>query len=174
MVEIQIVPAVNDQVAEVLCGLLSGVEEQVQLRLNQVPDDEPCDLVIACLDCPSQDWRQVAHSLHTAARLCTSGGSIVLCTAIEEPIGPAMRRLKDGQSGPDQIAKRLEKDTTDDALVAGAIFEITKDKHVYLVSKHRNETVESLGMGVLNGEEQLVHIARQHPHCILIQSAQHS
>jgi nickel-dependent lactate racemase len=174
MVEIQVVPAVNDQVAEILCGLLSGVEEQAQLRLNQLSDEEPCDLVIACLDYPAQDWRQVAHALHSAARLCTPGGSIVLCTAIEEPIGPAMRRLRDGQGSADHIAKRLEKDSTEDALVAGAIFDTTKDKHVYLVSKHRHETVESLGMGVLEGEEQLVHIARQHPHYILIQSAQHS
>jgi Lactate racemase N-terminal domain len=175
LVGIQVVPAVNDQVAAMLCGLLSAVDESAQQSLTRLEqENEASDLVIACVDGKSQDWFQVAHALHSAARYCTQGGSIVLCTEIAESIGPALRRLKDAQSSREQIAKRLAKDNADDALAAGAIFETTKDRHVYFVSKHRSDTVESLGMGVLAGEEQLIHIARQHSRYLVIHSAQHS
>lgn len=175
MCAIQVIPAANDQVAAVVCGLLSAVDENSQERLAQVADcNASTDLVIACIDTPVQDWIQFAHALHNAAHYCSPGGTIVLCTEIVESIGPALRRLRDAQSTRDQIAKRLAKDNSDDALSAGAIFEATRDHHLYFVSKHRQEIVESLGMGVLACEEELVHIARQHRRFLVIPSAQHS
>jgi nickel-dependent lactate racemase len=171
---VQIVPAGNDQVGAILCGLLSAVDETVQERLTKSEvDEELTDLVIACLDSPAQDWFQVAHALHHAARFSSQGGTIVLCTELAEAIGPALRRLKDAQSTREQISKRIAKDPTDDSLAAGAIFEATRDRHLYFISKHRSDTVESLGMGVLANEEQLIHLARQYARYLVIPSAQH-
>lgn len=175
LVGIQVLPAANGQVSAVLCGLLSSVDEQAQEQLaGRAEHDQIPDLVIACVDDQSPDWLQVAHALHAASICCSQGGTIVLCTEAAEPIGPALRRLKDVQNDCEQMVKRLAKDNSDDSLAAGAILTALKDHHLYLVSKHRSDTVESLGMGVLTGEEQLVHIAHQHARYLIINSAQYA
>lgn len=186
MVAVQVVPAKDEQVANVLCGLLDTVDTSARGQLSegklsdsrlsdgQATEEMEADLVIACLDGNDQDWTNLAKALHAATRYCTTGGTIVLCTELNETVGPALKRLRDGQSSREQIEKRVAKDCTDDALAAGAILEITRDRHVYLVSNHRPGTIESLGMAVLADENQLTHIVRQHASYVVLHAAQHA
>lgn len=175
MVAIQILPTENNQVAGVMCGLLDTVDNSSQSSLNALMQETTeSDLVIATVDSPDQNWADLARALHTAVRYCTPGGSIVLCTQLHEAVGPALKRLRDGQSSREQIERRVAKDNTDDALAAGAILEATRDRHVYLVSNHRAATIEGLGMGVLADEQQLAHLVKQHARYLVIHSAQHA
>ncbi len=196
MIAVQVVPAKDEQVASVLCGLLDTVDSSArgqlsesQLSTCQMSDGQlsggqlsggrgteemEADLVIACLDGNDQDWTNLAKALHAATRYCNTGGTIVLCTELNESVGPALKRLRDSQSSREQIEKRVAKDCTDDALAAGAILEITRDRHVYLVSNHRPGTIESLGMAVLADENQLSHIVRQHARYVVLHAAQHA
>ncbi|MFO0941104.1 MAG: lactate racemase domain-containing protein [Pirellulales bacterium] len=175
MVAIQVLPTENDQVAGVVCGLLDTVDNSGQSSLDAlIRETAESELVIACVDSPEQTWADLAKALHIAVRYCSSGGSIVLCTQLNESLGPALKRLRDGQSSREQIERRVSKDNTDDALAAGAILEATRDRHVYLVSNHRAATVESLGMGVLADEHELAHLVKQHSRYLVIQSAQHA
>ncbi len=181
MIAVQVVPAKDEQIANVLCGLLDTVDTNArgqlsdgQLSDGQGTEEMEADLVIACLDGNDQDWTNLAKALHAATRYCNTGGTIVLCTELNETVGPALKRLRDGQSSREQIEKRVAKDCTDDALAAGAILEITRDRHVYLVSNHRPGTIESLGMAVLADENQLSHIVRQHARYVVLHAAQHA
>lgn len=176
MVAVQVVPAKDEQVANVLCGLLDTVDTSAQGQMSdgQSAAEMEADLVIACLDGDDQDWTNLAKALHAATRYCSAGGTIVLCTELNDTVGPALKRLRDGASSREQIEKRVAKDLTDDALAAGAILEITRDHHVYLVSNHRPGTIESLGMAALADENQLTHIVRQHASYVVLHAAQHS
>lgn len=175
LLAVYVVPAEGDRVAKVLCGLLDTVDSAGRNCLDETLQDYPeSDLVIACVDRPEPDWFDLARALHVAARYCRADGSIVLCTELNEAVGPSLKRLKDAQSSREQLERRVSKDYTDDALAAGAILEATRDKHVYLVSSHRTTTIENMGLGVLTDEHELTHLAKQHSSFLIIQAAQHA
>jgi Lactate racemase N-terminal domain len=190
LVGIQVVPSVNDNIAAVICGTLETADKLAQAQLTKSHSQatpptanpteplatavEAADLVIACIESNSADWQQLARALCAANKYCLSGGSIVLCTDMDQTVGPSLNRLRDVQSSREQIARRLSKDMGDDALAAGAIFEMTRDNHVYLISHHRSQTIENLGLGVISNQEELIHLVRNHSRYIVIQAAQHA
>lgn len=178
LVGIQIVPAANDQVASVLCGTLAEVERAAQQLLTESrqqsdPADQPADLVIALLDGPYQSWSTVARALNAAQLLCNQGGTIVLCTQLQQVIGTSLRRLRDAHSNRHQVEKRLARDSENDTLAAAVILNATNDHHVYLVSELRSTAVEELGLGALNSSAQLASLVQQHSRNLVLYSAQH-
>lgn len=173
MVAIQVEPTARNQVASVLCGLLESVNEAAVARTSAQPlPSTECDLIVACLDRTVPEWSDLARAIHAALKYCTHGGSIVLCTELSAPVGPALRRLREAQVDRSQIAKKVSKDSSDDALVAGVILEATRDHHLYLVSKHRSSTVENLGMAVLSDQMQLAQLAKQFSNIGILDSAE--
>lgn len=175
---IQVLPTAEDRVAGVLCGLLEEVQTSGQQMLSQSQSqsdqsDFDHELVIAVIDGQHQDWSHAARALHYAKQLCAQGGAIVLCTDIDQSIGPALSRLSQIQHNPLSIEMQLAGDWTHDSLAAGVILDACRDHHVYLVSRHRPDTVESLGMGVLSDASQLTSLVRQFPQALVVHSAQH-
>ncbi|QDV22368.1 hypothetical protein Q31a_06520 [Aureliella helgolandensis] len=174
---IQVVPAGGNQVAEILAGQTEPLEQACQTRMNKLwqADAQPADLVVALLDgAPSQHgWYNVARALYNANQCVAPGGSIVVCSNLVEAVGSGLRRLRETHDTPEDIAKRLAKDAHDDALAASVVLEALADHHVYLVSQLRKETVESLGIGVIENEQQLVHLMSQHATCAVLRAAQH-
>ena len=174
---VQIIPASNDGVAGVLAGLMEPVEaasQQLFERLWQT-DLPQSDLVVALLDSslPQQNWREVMRCLHAAKRFTRQGGSIVVCSELHGPIGRGLRRLGDVHASREAIARKLERDSCDDALPAAVVLEATADYHVYLASELGRSVVENMGMGAIETEDQLAHLISQHPSWSVLGSAQH-
>jgi nickel-dependent lactate racemase len=138
-------------------------------------DEEPAQIVIALLEGrqSQQSWENLARALHTAKHLVAPGGSIVLCTDITKGPGAGLQKLRNVHNSPEAIARKLTHETADDALAAAVILDTTKNYHVYLVSHLKPETVEGLGMGVIQDAAQLEHLCQQHSSCAVLGSAQH-
>jgi len=178
MMAVQVLPTANDQAAGILCGTLETLEETAQRQLacgrkSGLPIDDPADLVIAVLDGADQDWTQVARALHYANGVCAAGGSIALCTDLRQPIGGGLRRLRQAHTDVEQVAKKLSRDSSEDALAASVILESTRDHHVYLVSEHNSRSIEDLGLGVLSDAKELSSLIHHHKRSVVLCSAQH-
>ena len=177
MAAIQVVPAAEDSVAAVVAGLIENLEETSQALFTRLwqTDCVPSDLVIALLDGrqTQQTWREVARALRAATQYANPGGSIVVCTQLRESVGKSLRRLSDSHHSRDSIAKKLSQERTDDALPAAVVLEATRDYHVYLTSELSRGSVENLGLGVIETEDQLSHLVSQHATCTVLGSAQH-
>jgi hypothetical protein len=178
LIGVQVIPTAHDRVAAVRCGLLEEVEmASQQLLVEGVSSGQPSnadnDLVIAVIDGQHQDWSHLARALHYAKQLCAQGGAIVLCTDIDQPIGQALRSLSKVEHHRQQIEKRLAKEWSHDSLAAGVLLDASRDHHVYLVSRHRPQVVEDLGMGVLSECTQLNSLIGQFPRGLILHSAQH-
>lgn len=178
LVAVQIIPSSDDQPAAILCGTLDKVEQTaqgglLQARRSELNPDDKVDLVIAVLDGVDQDWVQVARALHHANGICDLGGSIVLCTDLRQPIGTGLRRLRGAHTDREQVAKRLSRDCSDDALAASVILDSTRDHHVYLVSSHSQQSIEDLGLGVLTDARQLSSLISHHTRSVVLFTAQH-
>ena len=177
MASIQAVPAADDSVACVIAGSTTAVEHESQQRMAMAwrVDEKPAQLVIALLEGrqSQQSWENLARALHTAKQLVAPGGSIVLCTDIMKGPGAGLQKLRNVHNSPATIARKLAHETADDALAAAVILETTKNYHVYLVSHLKPETVEGLGMGVIQDAAQLEHLCQQHASCAVLGSAQH-
>lgn len=177
LASIQVVPAAGDGVAAVFSGLMEQVESASQEAFEQLWKAEvaPSDLVVALLDnnASQQSWRGVMRSLWTATRFVKPGGTIVLCTELQADVGRPFKRLTDVHDSREAIARKLDKDDSDDALPAAVILQATADYHVYLASGLRPGIVENMGMGAIATAEQLAHLVGQHPAWAVLSSAQH-
>jgi hypothetical protein len=174
---IQVVPASHDGVAGVFAGLMEPVEAASQELCERLWKAElaPNELVVALVDgSPSQhSWREVMRGLRAATRFVKQGGAIVVCSELAGGGGRSLKRLSDVHASRDAIARKLERDTSDDALPAAVVLEATADYHVYLVSGLARSVVENMGMGAIDSETQLAHLIGQHQSWSILGSAQH-
>jgi nickel-dependent lactate racemase len=174
---IQVIPAGGGQIASILAGQLAELEIAAQKKMNQIWSTKSgaSDMVVMLLENSGggQSWLDVARGLHSATCCTTHGGTVVLCTQIECAVGKGLNRLREPGRSLEQIANKLASDTHDDAIAAAVILQATSDNHVYLVSAIRSETVESLGMGVIENAAGLSHLISQHATCTILGSAQH-
>ncbi|MCR9293323.1 MAG: lactate racemase domain-containing protein [bacterium] len=176
MVEIQVVPAGKDRVAAVLSGLTEPLEEASRELMSKIWSTRtpPADLTIALLDGEAyQNWLGIARALHSANRCTHHRGAIVLCTQARESLGRSLGRLRNSQSTSSGLAEKISRDVTDDAIAASLVHQTTMDKHVYLVSNMQSPTIESLGMGVIEREQELQHLVDQFDSTLILGSVQH-
>lgn len=177
LVGIQVIPAGGDQVSGIIAGQLESLEDAAQAALaaqwNKANTDSA--LVVAVIDGPpqSQSWLSVARGLATAQRHVALGGSIVLVTQLSQAVGSGLGRLRAPHQTPESIAKKLAQDASDDALAAAVLLQATNNYHVYLISRLRSDTVESLGMGAIADGAQLTRLMDQFPSCTILEAVQH-
>ncbi len=176
VVGIEVIPAGQNQVAEILAGQLVPLEDAAQSAMASLwrTPVATSDLVVAVLEgSPTvQSWLGLARTLHTALRYVTANGTIVLATQLQETVGKGLGRLRDPHREPASIAKKLAADASDDAIAAAIILSATETNHVYLISNLRSETVESLGLGVIDEADELSRLIEQHEKCTIIDAAQ--
>lgn len=177
LASIQVIPSGQNGVAAIIAGATEALEDMCQTQMNSawnVPATES-DLTIALLDGGEvqQNWLGIARALYIANRCTRHGGAIVICTEAREVVGKSLQRLREGRLDVDVLGKKLAKDNADDAIAAALFAEVTADKHVYLVSQMKDEVIESLGLGVLRGPDELNHLVAQFGSCTILGSAQH-
>ncbi len=178
LVGIQIIPAADDGIAMVKAGQLQPLEQAAQQMMSDVwgsTGNSSSDLVISILDGPasSQSWLSIARLIFVALRFVTPRGTIVIASELSDPIGKGLARLRDPHQMPEVISKKLASDDSDDALAAAVILNAISSNHVYLISKLRGDSVESLGLGAITAADQLTRLVAQHQSCTVIEAAQH-
>ncbi len=178
MVGIQIVPAAHDGVYAVLAGQLQPLEQSAQGITSDIwrsIDEDSSDLIVSMLDGPacSQSWLSLARLLFAALRLVTPRGTIVIATELSDAIGKGLGRLRDPHRLPEVISKKLASDDSNDALAAAVILSAISSNHVYLISKLRSDSIESLAMGAITSADQLTRLVAQHASCTIIEAGQH-
>lgn len=176
MVAMQLIPGMGDSVLAVRAGALGAIETANQrdaAKYWAVPDG-PYQNVVALVDGGEvqDNWQGVARALWIADRFAEDGGVIVICTQSKFSLGKSLQRLRNTSPTPESLRKKLSKDTGDDALIAGLIHRIAANKHIYLVSQARRDTVESVGLGVLDSQEELQRLMSQFDSCAVLGSAQ--
>lgn len=145
-----------------------GFEELWSTAIQQT------SLTVALLDGNEehQDWMGLARALRNADLATADGGNIVVCTDISSPIGKALRSLRASAGSDDDIEKSLSSSPTSDSLAASLIHRIKETKHIYLASQLAADTVESIGLGVIENSAELQHLVAQHDSVNLISSIQ--
>lgn len=178
-VAIQVIPAHDGGVANILAGSPQALEANVQeqmVKLWEPQLENTYDCVVALVDggATQQSWDSVARVLASAAPLVRPDGALIICTQLNERPGRALHRLSDTTRGEDKLARQLSSDPADDALAAAVLLQSLENCHVYLLSQLPSEVVEALGVGALQDLHQADHILQQRSSCLVIASAQHS
>ncbi len=181
VVGIQIIPAGRDRISAILAGALASLDEAVQPLVqptaavnSDLTTNSTSGLVLAVIDSPpeAQSWLAVARALDVARRFVAPSGAIVLATNLTLSIGKGLGRLRDPHQSAEAIAKKLASDSSDDALAAAVLQQISQQHHVYLISDLRSDTVESLGMGAIVEPAQFERLLDQFPSTTIVEGAQ--
>ncbi len=172
---LQIIAGPGDSVLHVLAGLDEDVSRQGQEMVKAAwgyDVAKRAELVVATIEGTQdqQSWENFGRALHAAQQVCVADGTIVLCTDLRCAPGPALRRLA-GFDDEEKLRKRLGTSRSEDALAAWLLVDARDASHVFLLSRLKEATVESLGIGYVDTPEHINRIRRQHNSCILLANA---
>jgi len=172
---LQVIAGPGDTVLQVLAGLDEDVSREGQRRVRAAWDHEVtehAELVIATIagGPVHQSWDNFGRALHAAQQVCASGGTIVLCTDLACPPGPALQRLASLEDN-ERLMQRLGSDRSEDATAAWLLSDARDQSHVFLLSQLEQSVVESLGIGYIDDPRHISRIRSQHDSCILLTDA---
>jgi len=175
---IQLVPGPGGQIAEVLAGEIRQVARAAAQRYQTlwrrlVPGR--ARLVVAAIagGAAQQTWQSLARALAAAGQLVEPGGAIAVCCALSEPPGQAIQALV-GAKHPLQTLQRFNPDLPEDTLYALQLLQTRRQARVFLLSDLEDQLVEGLRMTPLADFDQLAHMVRQAPSCIVLPEAQYA
>lgn len=174
---IQVVPDGSGGVLQVLAGELEAV-----FRAGRHAYDEawryvvplPSDLVVATIggEPAQQTWNSVGRALRAAAPALKAGGSVVICSDLDEQPGTALQLLV-GNPDLDDVLEQVDRLHSEDAATVGEIARALQRGRVYLISRLEDELVEDLGIAPLEAG-QLSRVVSRHNSCLVLGSAQFS
>jgi nickel-dependent lactate racemase len=172
---VQVVPGADEEVLHVLAGTPDVVAKDGNRLFAEAWSYEVsrrADLVIATIagQAADQSWDNVARALAAADRALRSNGSVVLCTELNEPLGPAMQHLV-GAEDLDELAADVDRGHFPDAAPAIQLIHALRRGKVYLVSRLDDELVEDLGLLPL-AADQLSRVASRYDSCTVLGNAQ--
>jgi nickel-dependent lactate racemase len=174
----QTVPGAGGSTLQVLVGTPPTVFREGRSRCQSAwQRDVPrrASLVLAGVSGGSslQTWVQVGRALEAALRVVKHDGAIVLCTELEEKLGPALKMLS--HSGDSESTRsRLRKLRSPDAPLARQLTESLDRVTVYLLSRLSDDVVSSLGFAHVDNPQEIARLATHHDSCILLPDAQYA
>ena len=175
---VQIIPGHGDSVLHVLAGDADCVARrgdalcQAAWR-HRVP--RRAGLVIATIEGgpDHQTWENLARAIFASLRVITDHGTIVLCTDLKRPPGPALKRLAQ-VADSDRVLSQLQSAHTPDAAPASLLLETRERCRVFLLSGLDGDVVEELGVGHVAQAQDIERLAHEHDSCILLANAHHA
>jgi nickel-dependent lactate racemase len=175
---LQVAPGPRDSILHVLAGDARSVAKLGRELCEAAWKHESptrAELVVASIEGgpEHQTWDNFARALFTASRAVRDGGTIVLCTELSCPPGPALQRLK-VDATEDELMRDLRRARSEDAVAAALLVTERLRIHVYLLSHLASEVVEELGLGYVASADEVGRLSRQFESCILLGNAQHA
>jgi nickel-dependent lactate racemase len=174
----QVIPASSDSALSILAGTPEAVFREGLSRYRsawQHKVAQRASMVVAGVGGGkwSQTWANVGRALEAARRVVGDDGAIVLCTELDEPLGPALKLLAQS-AGNENIDTRLKKMRSADAPLARQLAEFLDRTTVYLLSDLPEEVVSSLGFAYVADPHEISRLATHHESCILLPDAQYA
>lgn len=174
----QVIPASGDSALSIITGTPEAVFREGQSRCrsawqHKVP--QRASLVVAGIAGGKwlQTWANVGRALEAAMRVVGDEGAIVLCTELDEPLGPALKLLAQSAES-ETIHSRLKKMRSADAPLARHLAESLDHTTVYLLSNLPEEVVSSVGFAYVADPHEVSRLATRHESCILLPDAQYA
>ncbi len=171
--------SVAGSAAQVTAGTLEAIGKQLTPTRRQ-PDEfpPPAPLVIASLDgdWQQQSWTNAARAVLSATRYAGQDGTIVLWTNIDRPPQNHLANLGDmADPPPFQPTQDAEFPPWEEEVgVAKALASVTAEHRLLIHSRLDRETVESMGVGVVDSVEELKQLSQSFSGCGLLRAAQFS
>ncbi|MCU0958510.1 MAG: lactate racemase domain-containing protein [Pirellulaceae bacterium] len=172
---LQVVAGVGNTVLHVLAGRSPDVADRGHALVEaiwsrQVP--RRAQLVVAGITGGrhEQSWENFGRALAAALQVCQDNGTIVLCTALNGGLGPALRCLARREDNG-SLVRRLQQTRSEDALSATLLAQSRDRQHIFLLSGLDEATVESLGVGYIADAADIQHLGRRADSCILLADA---
>ena len=175
---LQITPGPGDSMLHVLAGDAQTVAQRGQELYESAwlhHAARKASLVVATIEGaePTQTWDNFTRALLAASEAVSDGGSIVLCTKLQQPPGTSVQRLADINDG-EELLRNLKGDRSADAFTARLLAQTLDRAQVFLLSLLAEETVEDLGLGHVSCPDEVTRLSRKHDSCILVGNAQHA
>jgi len=169
-----VVPGSGDSLLHVIAGDAQELHAEAELR-SRAAWSRPArqvDLVIATIESrpDGQDWTHLAHALHAASQLVREDGMIVLCTDLACPPGKALYQGA-GQEAHHPRPEVGDQEPSPDSLAAEQLEYARERARVYLLSRLKQELVESLGIAHVSNAKQITRLASQCDSCIVLTEA---
>jgi hypothetical protein len=158
-------------------GLLDAVASAGQRRCDEaweLHDLSPASLVVVAVEGgpEHQTWDSICRALATAAEVVEPGGAIAICSELDSPPGEALQILA-GADNLNEAIHAIRRSPPADALPALQLASTIADHHVYLLSRLPSRDVEELGMVAVSHPDELAHLARSRPSCLLLSGGAH-
>lgn len=172
---VQVIPGVGDHVLHVLAGLgeeLAHEGQQLCAEAWSTRLPQRARLVLATIegDPREQTWQNFGRALFAASQVCEEDGSIVMCTGLKQPAGPALQRL--AKHGPSrEVFGEIQRDRSPDAVSASLLVELSERHHIYLLSGLKEERVEGMQIGYIKSAEEIDRLMQRLESCVILSNA---
>jgi hypothetical protein len=160
---IHVVPGPDESVL----GIFAGESDSVHRAALAVAKPQwgratghPAQLVIAALGGANQSWDALARLLFSVESFGEDDAIVVICSDLDVPPGRALQRLRNFDTDPDATFHELSKQNSDDALAAALLARLRESHQVFLCSRLDPDLVESFGIGVIAGSDDLTRLCR--------------
>jgi nickel-dependent lactate racemase len=174
---VQVVPGTGDEVATIVAGEINAVQRRInELHAarhgNQVVRS---DVVVAALSgTAAQTWDGVALALTNVLDAVAEGGSVVLCTDLQQPLGPALELLARVGDDRDEALAHIARERPVDLFAAAQLADAQCRARVYLLSKLDPTIVEDLQMIPVGDPTDVGRLAGRAKSCLVVADAQHA
>lgn len=173
---VQTIPGPDGSIQEILAGDVDAVRSAGKSKVDELwsePIPRRAALVIAALSggACQQNWENVGRVMSAALEAVEPDGSIVLCTHIDRPPGPSLRRVASAVN-PRQVHQHGEKHPTSDSVFASQLADAQSHHRVYFLSRLHPDLVESLGMTPVGDPHEIQNLCDRSASCLLISNAQ--
>ena len=174
---VQALPGRGDDVVGVVAGDAATIAEVVDPWWNEhwvarIP--QRVDTVVAALTgTHAQTWTHVGRALAAAADAVAPGGAILLCTELDQPLGPGLKQLAEVEDHAPAL-DRLRKQRPEDLLEAIELIEARRGARLYLLSRSDPAEIEALGITPVESAADVGRFAARSKSCLVLTDAQYA
>jgi hypothetical protein len=174
---VQVLPGEGDDVAGILAGETSAVARRAEAWWNTAwrnPRPDPAEVVVVTLTgSRSQTWSALGETLETAAALVEEGGSILVCSDLEQTPRPAFELLSQVDDR-DEAVRHIRKDRPVDAQAALILAAAQEKARIYLLSRLDSSVVEEMGMSPIDDAADVTRFVAKRRTCTVVADGRHT
>ncbi len=172
---VQVVPGLGEQVMHVVAGDVDAVEQRGQQLCrdtwrHNVP--RRANLVVATISGPNprQTWEALGRAMSNAMQVVEENGMVVVCTDLDQPLGPGMRAIVD-HADPQDAVPWIRRTRPVDIMPALALARLLDHARVFLLSNLDDTVVDDLGMAVVSDPAEVTRLVSRNASCLLLADA---
>ena len=167
----------DGQVGEIRAGTMEAIAKRISPTLRRPdPVPPPASLVVAALDgdAQQQTWENVARAAQAAMAYAEPDATIVVWSSLERSPCGALLTLDEEPKSMEDVETEADGLPTWDATGAMAtrLQQVMTQHRVMLHSRLTRETVEPIGLGVIDSAQELANLSRGFASCGVLRAAQ--